>query len=150
MSGDGEALIGASVAVKGAAVGTRTDTDGKYTVKVPAGSTTLVFSYTGYATQEIELGATDVVDVVMKSNTDLEEVVVTALGISREQKSLGYAVQQISGDRITAARDQNVVNSLSGKIAGVNVVSSSGNVGASARIVSVVTAPSQVKTSRSS
>lgn len=135
VTGDGEALIGASVAVKGASVGARTDTDGRYTVKVPAGSTTLVFSYTGYATQEIELGSSDVVDIVMKSNTDLEEVVVTALGISREQKSLGYAVQQISGDRITAARDQNVVNSLSGKIAGVNVVSSSGNVGSSARIV---------------
>lgn len=135
VSGDGEALIGASVAVKGTSSGARTDADGKYTLKVPAGSTTLVFSYTGYATQEIELGATDVVDVVMKSNTDLDEVVVTALGISREQKSLGYAVQQIGGDRITAARDQNVVNSLSGKIAGVNVVSSSGNVGASARIV---------------
>ncbi|HAD13819.1 MAG TPA: SusC/RagA family TonB-linked outer membrane protein [Saprospirales bacterium] len=135
VTGDGEALIGASVAVKGAAAGARTDADGKYSVKVPSGSTTLVFSYTGYATQEITLGASDVVDVVMKANTDLDEVVVTALGISREQKSLGYAVQQIGGDRITAARDQNVVNSLSGKIAGVNVVSSSGNVGASARIV---------------
>jgi TonB-linked SusC/RagA family outer membrane protein len=135
VTGDGEALIGASVGVKGASAGARTDADGKYSVKVPAGSTTLVFSYTGYATQEITLGASDMVDVVMKANTDLDEVVVTALGISREQKSLGYAVQQIGGDRITAARDQNVVNSLSGKIAGVNVVSSSGNVGASARIV---------------
>jgi len=135
VSGDGDALIGASVAVKGASGGARTDINGRYSVQVPAGATALVFSYTGYTTQEVTLDASNVVDVVMKPNTQLEEVVVTALGISREQKSLGYAVQQIGGDQLTGARDANVVNSLSGKIAGVNVVSSSGNVGASARIV---------------
>lgn len=135
VTGDGDALIGASVAVKGASGGARTDINGRYSVQVPAGATALVFSYTGYTTQEVTLDASNVVDVVMKPNTQLEEVVVTALGISREQKSLGYAVQQIGGDQLTAARDANVVNSLSGKIAGVNVVSSSGNVGASARIV---------------
>ena len=135
VTGDGDALIGASVAVKGASGGARTDINGRYSVQVPAGATALVFSYTGYTTQEVTLDASNVIDVVMKPNTQLEEVVVTALGISREQKSLGYAVQQIGGDQLTGARDANVVNSLSGKIAGVNVVSSSGNVGASARIV---------------
>ena len=133
--GDGDALIGASVAVKGAAGGARTDIDGKYSVQVPAGATTLVFSYTGYTTQEVAIGTSNTIDVVMVGNTQLNEVVVTALGISRDQKSLGYAVQQINGDQFTSARDANIVNSLSGKIAGVNVVSSSGNVGASSRIV---------------
>ncbi|MBL7829270.1 MAG: SusC/RagA family TonB-linked outer membrane protein [Saprospiraceae bacterium] len=132
---DGEPLIGASVAVKGAAAGTRSDINGKYTLTVPAGSDVLVFSYTGYQTQEIKLDVSNVVDVVLVSGVQLTEAVVTALGISREQKSLGYAVQQINGDQLTKARDANIVNSLSGKIAGVNVVSSSGNVGASSRIV---------------
>lgn len=135
VTGDGEALIGASVAVKGAAGGARTDINGNYTVQVPEGVNTLVFSYTGYTTQEVALGTSNVVDISMKPNTQLEEVVVTALGISREQKSLGYAVQQIDGDQLTGARDANIVNSLSGKIAGVNVVGSSGNVGSSSRIV---------------
>ena len=135
VTGDGDALIGASVAVKGAGSGARTDIDGRYSVQVPDGATTWVFSYTGFATQEVTIGASNALDVVLQDNALLDEVVVTALGISREQKSLGYAVQQISGDRLTAARDANVVNSLSGKIAGVNVVSSSGNVGSSARIV---------------
>jgi len=132
---DGEALIGASVAIKGATGGARTDANGKYTVNVPAGSNILVFSYTGYNTQEVTLGANNTVDVVLTSGVQLNEAVVTALGISREQKSLGYAVQQISGDQVRGARDANIVNSLSGKIAGVNVVNSSGNVGASSRIV---------------
>jgi TonB-dependent SusC/RagA subfamily outer membrane receptor len=132
---DGEALIGASVAIKGTTGGARTDANGKYTVNVPAGSNILVFSYTGYNTQEVTLGANNTVDVVLTSGVQLNEAVVTALGISREQKSLGYAVQQISGDQVRGARDANIVNSLSGKIAGVNVVNSSGNVGASSRIV---------------
>ncbi len=132
---DGDPLIGASVAVKGASVGTRTDINGKYTISVPAGSDVLVISYTGYTSQEITLGTSNAVDVVLVSGVQLNEAVVTALGISREKKSLGYAVQQIDGDQLVAARDANVVNSLSGKIAGVNVVSSSGNVGASSRIV---------------
>ncbi len=132
---DGDPLIGASVAVKGASVGTRTDINGKYSLNVPAGSEVLVFSYTGYTSQEITLGTSNSVDVVLVSGVQLSEAVVTALGISREQKSLGYAVQQIGGDQLVGARDANVVNSLSGKIAGVNVVSSSGNVGSSSRIV---------------
>ncbi len=132
---DGEALIGATVAVKGASTGARTDIDGKYRVEVPAGADVLVFRYTGYKTEEITLGISSVVDVVLVSGLELGETVVTALGVSREQKSLAYAVQQLDGSQLVQARDANVVNSLSGKIAGVNVVSSSGNVGASSRIV---------------
>jgi TonB-linked SusC/RagA family outer membrane protein len=131
---DGEALIGATVAVKGSNTGARTDIDGKYSVQVPAGATVLVFRYTGYQVQEVTLGASNVVDVVLVSGLELGETVVTALGVSREQKSLAYAVQQVNGDQLTQARDANIVNSLSGRIAGVNVISSSGNVGASSRI----------------
>jgi TonB-linked SusC/RagA family outer membrane protein len=132
---DGEALIGASVRVAGASAGARTDVSGNYKVDVPAGATTLVFSYTGYATQEVTLGASNKVDVILAAGQVLQEAVVTALGVTREQKSLAYAVQQLDGSQLVQARDANVVNSLSGKIAGVNVVSSSGNVGASSRIV---------------
>ena len=132
---DGEALIGASVRVAGASAGARTDVNGKYKVDVPAGATTLVFSYTGYSTQEVTLGASNTVDVILAAGQVLQEAVVTALGVTREQKSLAYAVQQLDGSQLVQARDANVVNSLSGKIAGVNVVSSSGNVGASSRIV---------------
>ncbi|MCC6411945.1 MAG: SusC/RagA family TonB-linked outer membrane protein [Saprospiraceae bacterium] len=132
---DGETLIGATVSVKGTSGGARTDLNGRYSVQVPEGSNTLVFSYTGYQTQELSLGASNVADVVMVSGTVLQEAVVTALGITREEKSLGYAVQSLDGDQFTSARDaSNVVNSLSGKIAGVNVISSSGNVGSSSRI----------------
>jgi TonB-linked SusC/RagA family outer membrane protein len=132
---DGEALIGASVRVAGTAAGARTDVNGKYKVEVPTGANTLVFSYTGYSTQEVTLGASNTVDVILAAGQVLQEAVVTALGVTREQKSLAYAVQQLDGSQLVQARDANVVNSLSGKIAGVNVVSSSGNVGASSRIV---------------
>ena len=96
--------------------------------------TVLVISYTGYKSQEITLGASNVLDAVLVGGLELGETVVTALGVSREQKSLAYAVQQVDGDQLTEARDANVVNQLSGKIAGVNVISSSGNVGSSSRI----------------
>lgn len=132
---DGEPLIGATVVVKGTTTGTRSDVEGRYRVDVPAGYGILVFRYTGYQTEEIVLEASNTVDVTMRSGLELAETVVTALGVSREQKSLAYAVQQLDGDQLVQARDANIVNSLSGKIAGVNVVSSSGNVGASSRIV---------------
>ncbi|MFN0013543.1 MAG: SusC/RagA family TonB-linked outer membrane protein [Saprospiraceae bacterium] len=132
---DGEALIGATVSVKGAGAGARTDINGKYSVAVPAGYDILVVTYTGFKSQEISLGTASTMDVVLISGLELTETVVTALGVSREQKSLAYAVQQLDGNQLVQSRDANIVNSLSGKIAGVNVISSSGNVGASSRIV---------------
>ena len=131
---DGEALIGASVLVKGTTVGTVTDFDGKYSVVVPEGSNTLVVSYTGYATQEIELGASNVVDVSLAEGVVLNEAVVTALGIERDEKALGYAVQSVDGGDLDKARETNVVKSLGGRIAGVQVNSSS-NLGGSAKII---------------
>jgi TonB-linked SusC/RagA family outer membrane protein len=117
----GETLIGANVVVKGTTTGTTTDFDGKYSIKVPEGSNTLVFSYTGYASQEVELGASDVVDVQMSEGVMLENVVVTALGIQREKKTLGYASQEVGGEEVAKVKDANFINSLSGKVAGVDI-----------------------------
>ncbi len=131
---DGEALIGATVSIKGAAAGARTDNDGKYRVDVPAGSDVLVFRYTGYRTEEVTLGASNVVDMVLVGGVELGETVVTALGVSREQKSLGYALQAVDGDKLVQARSTNIVSALSGKIAGAQITSSS-NLGGSTRII---------------
>jgi len=135
VTGDGDALIGASVAVKGAGGGARTDIDGNYSVQVPAGATTLVFSYTGYGTQEITLGPSNVVDVVMVSNNQLDEVVVTALGISRSEKSLGYSTSKISGASITNSGEVNAIQGLAAKSSGIQVVGSAGTPGASSKIL---------------
>ncbi len=134
VTGDGDVLIGASVAVKGASGGARTGNDGKYTVDVPAGATTLVFSYTGFATQEVALGASNVVDVELKDNTQLEEVVVTALGISRYKNELAYSAQKVEGSEVTRTRDNNITNSLAGKVAGLQVKRNN-NLGGSTNIV---------------
>ena len=130
----GEALPGVSVLVKGTTIGTMTLGDGTYSIEVPDGSNTLVFSYIGMETQEVAITG-NVVNVTMKQSSEaIEEVVVTALGISREKKSLSYGVQDISGDELSTVKTDNVVSSLSGKIAGVQITQSSGAVGASARI----------------
>ncbi len=117
----GEPLIGASVLVKNTNSGTVTDIDGSYSITVPEGGNTFVVSYTGYTTQEIALGASNVVDIVLAEGITLSDVVVTALGVKREKKSLGYSTQQVSGDEVTAVKSDNFMNSLSGKIAGVNI-----------------------------
>lgn len=134
VTGDGDALVGASVAVKGATGGARTDIDGKYTVQVPAGATTLVFSYTGFETQEVVLNASNIADVVLRSNTQLEEVVVTALGISRYKNELAYSAQKVEGSELTRTRDNNLTNSLAGKVAGLQIKRNN-NLGGSTNIV---------------
>jgi TonB-dependent SusC/RagA subfamily outer membrane receptor len=131
---DGEPLIGASVLLKGTTVGTITDFDGNYELEVPEGPQTLVISYTGFTTVELE-ASSGTLDVVLQEGVTLTEAVVTALGIEREKKSLGYAVQEVGGEALTMVRDQNVVSSLTGKVAGVQVISASGaSIGGSAKI----------------
>ncbi|MDR1814547.1 MAG: SusC/RagA family TonB-linked outer membrane protein [Tannerella sp.] len=132
---DNEPVVGASVIVKGTALGSATNEDGRFEIaNVPANATTLVISYLGYETQEVPIGAN--VHVVLNvSTTSLEEVVVTALGISREKKSLGYAAQEISSTQITQGAQNNLANSLSGKIAGIQVTQAGGQIGASQNIV---------------
>jgi TonB-dependent SusC/RagA subfamily outer membrane receptor len=130
-----EALVGASVLVKGTTIGKITDLDGKYSFEVAANATTLVFSYVGYQTQEVTLGASNVIDVTLSEGNSLKELIVTALGTTRESKALGYAAQQVDGDKLKNANTTNVVDALNGNVAGAQITSSSGTAGASSRIV---------------
>lgn len=132
---EGEPLIGASVLVKGTTAGTVSDIDGKYSVAVPAGANVLVISYTGYESQEIELGTSNVVNVSLVEGVTLETAVVTALNIQRDEKALGFAVQEVSAENLRLNNETNFINSLSGKVAGVQVISgSSASLGGSAKI----------------
>ncbi len=117
---NGEALIGVSIIVKGSSTGTVTDFEGKYSLEVPADAV-LQFSYTGYGTQEVEVGNQSVIDLAMEVGVDLEEVVVTSLGMKREKKALNYSVTEVGGEGFQEAREVNIANALAGKVAGVNV-----------------------------
>jgi len=128
-------LPGVSVSIKGTSTGTQTDYDGKYSIKAKTGDI-IVFSYVSFKTVEKTVGTSDTIDVVMVEDENvLDEIVITALGLSRDEKSLGYSAQKVKSDKITGTGQANLVNALNGKIAGVNIVSSSGAPGASANIV---------------
>ncbi|MEX1239288.1 MAG: SusC/RagA family TonB-linked outer membrane protein [Cyclobacteriaceae bacterium] len=136
-STDGVALPGVSVVVKGTTTGITTDSDGRYVINVPAESSVLVFSFIGFVTQELVVGSRTTIDVDMSEDlTELSEVVVTALGIPRETKTLVYATQQVNPAELTEVRDaNNVVNSLQGKVANALITQGSGGPGSGARIV---------------
>ena len=135
-AGDGQPVPGATVVVKNTTIGTTTNVDGFFQLSVPEDTRVIVFSYVGMVSQEVELGASNVINSIMESDImDIEGVVVTALGITREKKALGYSVQDIRGDDLEAAKENNIINSLTGKVAGVQVTSASGAIGASSRIV---------------
>ncbi len=132
---DGSALPGASVVVKGTNVATITDAEGNFQLSVPKGSTTLWVSFVGMKTQEVQIEGQTTLNVALQPDiTGLQEVVITALGISREKKALGYSVQDVGGNEISDARQPNIVNSLAGKVAGVQVTNSTGVVGGSSFI----------------
>ncbi len=134
-SEDGSSIPGVSVSVKKSTLGTITDMDGKYVLKIPKNAETLVFSFVGMETNEIPIEGKTVINATLSSaNISVDEVVVTALGISREKKALGYAVQEVSGDDLAKTKSDNFVNSLSGKVSGIQVTSASGALGASSRI----------------
>ncbi|TRX24936.1 SusC/RagA family TonB-linked outer membrane protein [Flavobacterium franklandianum] len=127
-------LPGVSVLVKGTKSGTQTDFDGKFSIKATS-SQVLIFSFIGMKTQEVSASSSSI-NVKMASDAfELEGVVVTAFGIKKSEKAIGYAAQSVKGSSLTEARETNLVNALSGKIAGVQVTNSSGAVGASSRIV---------------
>ena len=129
----GEPVIGASVQIKGTGQGTVTDVDGNFTFSAPSDGT-LVISYVGMVTQEIPVSANP--KVILKADTEmLDEVVITAMGIQKERKALGYAVQDLDSKELLKNKSTNVINSLVGKIAGVNVTQSSGAAGAGAQII---------------
>ncbi|MEZ4970875.1 MAG: SusC/RagA family TonB-linked outer membrane protein [Flavobacteriaceae bacterium] len=131
----GTPLPGVNVIEKGTTNGTSTDFDGNYSLNVP-GNATLVFSSLGFSTQEMPVSGSSTVNVSMVEDAEqLGEVVVTALGIKREKKSLGYAVQEIKGVALVDARENNLSNSLTGKVAGLQVVRGSNGPSSSSKIV---------------
>ena len=132
---DGEPLVGVNITIAGTTTGTVSDLDGNYSLEVPPGSR-LIFSYTGYSSQEVVVqGGQTVFDVQLAPGVNLDEVVVTALGISREKKALGYAVQEVGGEELLETREPNLVNAMQGRVAGVQITSSGGGPGQSARII---------------
>ncbi|MDR2918682.1 MAG: SusC/RagA family TonB-linked outer membrane protein [Tannerella sp.] len=132
----GEALIGVSILVKGTTNGTITDVDGNFTINAAVGQT-LEISYIGYTTQDITItSSTNKLNIVLANDViAIDEVVVTALGIQRSQKALSYNVQELKGEELLGVKDVNFMNSLSGKVAGVNISASSAGVGGATRVV---------------
>ncbi|NUO00248.1 MAG: TonB-dependent receptor plug domain-containing protein, partial [Saprospiraceae bacterium] len=128
-----EPLIGANIAVKDANRGSVSDTEGNFSIEVRAGEK-LIISYIGYATQELVVGTEKELMIQLKQENLLQEITVTALGISREKKSLGYSVQEVSGSNMDKARETNIVNALSGKVAGLTIVGNPSGIGSSARV----------------
>ncbi|MFN2396659.1 MAG: SusC/RagA family TonB-linked outer membrane protein [Bacteroidales bacterium] len=133
---DGLSLPGVTVVLKGSLnVGTITDTDGKYSINVPDKAGTLVFSFIGMESQEVLLGTSNVVNVAMAMSSEaLGEVVVTALGIQREVKALGFSAQQIGEEDLSASRETNLTGYLTAKVAGVQVSKTSGGAGGSSSV----------------
>ena len=131
----GEPVIGAGVVVKGTTRGTSTDIDGNYTLAC-APDAVLEFSFIGMETQNVAVGGRRNIDVTLQPDSEfLTESVVTALGITREKKTLGYAIQDVGGATLLDAHEANLANALTGKVAGVEIIRSSNGPGASSRIV---------------
>lgn len=119
---DGTGLPGVSVIVKGTTKGTTTGADGNYSLEVPEANETLIFSFIGYVAQEIPVGNRSAIDIQLATDTKaLQEVVVTALGIKKDKKVIGYALQEVKGEDLVKARESNPINSLAGKVAGLTV-----------------------------
>lgn len=133
---DGQPIPGAAVQVKGTTVGVTTDINGRYSLKVPAGGEVLQFSFVGMTTKEVTIGNQSVINLILETEAmDIEGVVVTAMGISREKKALGYAAQQVTNDDLTRSGSSNLAIAMQGKVSGVEIKPSSGMPGASSQIV---------------
>ncbi|MDR1982030.1 MAG: SusC/RagA family TonB-linked outer membrane protein [Tannerellaceae bacterium] len=131
-----EPLLGVTVLVKGTSVGTATDINGAYSLNIPADAKILRFSFLGYETKEIDIGNQAVIHLeLVESAKALEEVTVTALGISREKKALGYSVGEVKGESLTKVTQENVLGALSGKVAGVQIQNTGGDPGSSVSII---------------
>ena len=132
---DNEPLVGVTVLVVGTTNGTITDFDGMYTLNnVPDGAS-IRYSYTGFQEQVVVVGNQSTIDIAMSAGVALNEVVVTALGVSREKKALGYSVTEVDGGNFTQARENNIANALTGRVAGVNVSKVSSGPGGSSRVI---------------
>ncbi|MEQ9297216.1 MAG: TonB-dependent receptor plug domain-containing protein, partial [Cyclobacteriaceae bacterium] len=132
---DASGLPGVNVILKGTTTGTTTDIDGNYKLAVPQDGGTLTFTFIGLAPQEMAIGARSTIDVVMANDVkQLTEVIVTAIGIEREKKALGYAVSEISGDQLKQRAEPDPIRALSGKIPGVSIIGAGGGVGQATNI----------------
>ncbi|MFD1629672.1 SusC/RagA family TonB-linked outer membrane protein [Pseudopedobacter beijingensis] len=133
---DGLPLPGVSVSVKGTTSGTQTNANGQYSLKITTSNPVLVFSFIGTKTQELAVPASNTLNVKMVSDAEqLSEVVVTALGVSKAKKSIGYSYSTVSGDDLVKSGESNVIQGLAAKASGVQVTSSSGTPGASSKII---------------
>lgn len=130
---NGEPVIGASIVVRGTTVGTVSDIDGNFTLEVPADGKHLMISYIGMRTQQVDI-APNVTVRLLNDTQNLDEVVVTAMGISKEKKALGYAVQDVKSEELTQAANTSLASAMQGKVSGVDIAPSSGMPGASAKI----------------
>lgn len=134
-SADGQPVIGCTVQLKGTTTGITTDMNGRFSLTVPQNAATIVFSYIGMKKQEVEINSHSVIDVKLEPDIlGLDEVVVTAFGISREKKALGYAVQDIKNDVIERTGNTDLSGAMQGKLAGIDIKPSSGMPGASSQI----------------
>lgn len=117
---DGLPLLGVTIIIEGTSTGTTTDFDGNYSIQAEEGQI-LIFSYIGYETERFTVGSSNTVNITMSSGSVLSEVVVTALGVSREKQSLGYSTQEITGESVSSVRTDNFTNALSGKVSGLHI-----------------------------
>lgn len=134
-AGSGAGLEGAAVVVKGTTIGALTDSDGNFSLRLPDGATSLIFNFVGYKTVEEEINGRSTINVSLTEDfLQVDEVVVTAIGLEANKKAVGYSVQNVDAGEIIDSRETNLVNALNSKVAGVTVVSSSGSPGASSNI----------------
>jgi len=133
---DGQGIPGVNVVVEGTTSGTTTDVDGNYALALPDGAKSIVFTFVGYDSKTVAIDGQSTINVALDPTlTALNEVVVTALGISRDKKSLAYSAQQVGNDELTSVKDPNVINSLSGKVAGLFINKSASGLGGSTRVI---------------
>ena len=130
----GETLIGANISVPGTTTGTVSDFEGNFELTVPDDILTLRVSYTGFDTKEVEIPSSGVLNIVLQEGITLETAIVTALGISRDEKALSYSVQQVESDDIVATQTRSALEALKGKVAGVQIITASGAPGASTNV----------------
>lgn len=133
-SSDGEPLVGASIVVKGTSVGALTDVDGKFSLAVPKDAQTLVFSFVGYQSQEIPVGTTNDFSIKL-ATSQLDEVVVTAQGIRKNQREIGYSYSKVNTDDITVGRSPQLAQALSGKVTGLAIYNVNNSVDPAVKVV---------------
>lgn len=132
----GESIPGVNIILKGTTTGATSDIDGNWSFSVPSEGGTLVFTFVGMATQEVVIGSRSVIDVALQSDaTELSEVIVTALGVERAEKALGYSVEKASGDQLSQVAEPDPLRALQGKIPGVAITGASGAPGSSTKVI---------------